>query len=36
MENLLKNPDITDEQKIHLNFALGKAFEDLQLILTAF
>ena len=29
MENLLEDSDTDDEKKTHLNFALGKAYEDL-------
>ena len=36
MENLLEAADTTDEQKIHLNFALGKAYEDLRMYEKAF
>ena len=36
MENLLEDSDTNDEKKTHLNFALGKAYEDLQMYDKAF
>ena len=36
MEALLKNPSIANPQKVDLYFALGKAFEDLQMYEKAF
>ena len=36
LENLLRNPDIPDQQKIYLNFSLGKIYEDLEDYETAF
>ena len=36
METLLENPSITNPEKVDLYFALGKAFEDLQMYEKAF